>query len=233
MTLYLNVSLFRRLTSRLKHSSFFFKKGVDLLLQALAYGDRTKKQLALALMDCLKVKSFDRISIRELTERCGIRRQSFYYHFEDIFSLLRYSLSLFGQIITDSGRETPEQSILALFHAAADHRAAYFSLTESSAAHCLEDWLRGLLQELLGQIIASEAAQLKLPEQERAEIRTPAQYYGIFLSGMLDNWLRAENPETPEGLLALVEQMLRNQLLGAHTRTEPARADAERAPTRT
>ena len=30
----------------------------------------------------------DKITIHDLTERCGIRRQNFYYHFEDVYALL-------------------------------------------------------------------------------------------------------------------------------------------------
>jgi AcrR family transcriptional regulator len=42
---------------------------------------------------------FDKISIRQLTDVCGIRRQSFYYHFEDVYALLRYLLDLRQQAL--------------------------------------------------------------------------------------------------------------------------------------
>ena len=49
--------------------------------------NRTKSQLDLALRTLLKEKSLDQIRVRELTELCGIRRQSFYYHFADVYEL--------------------------------------------------------------------------------------------------------------------------------------------------
>ena len=35
-------------------------------------------------------KPIDKITIHDITERCGIRRQNFYYHFEDMYDLMRW-----------------------------------------------------------------------------------------------------------------------------------------------
>lgn len=35
-------------------------------------------------------KPFDKITIRNITELAGIRRQNFYYHFEDVYDLMRW-----------------------------------------------------------------------------------------------------------------------------------------------
>lgn len=48
----------------------------------------TKKQLEEALKQCLLQKSFDKITISDLTEACGISRMTFYYHFKDIYDLV-------------------------------------------------------------------------------------------------------------------------------------------------
>ena len=54
--------------------------------------DRTKSQLDLALRTLLREKAPDQIRVRELTELCGIRRQSFYYHFTDVYDLFAWSV---------------------------------------------------------------------------------------------------------------------------------------------
>ena len=58
--------------------------------------NRTKSQLDLALRTLLKEKSLDQIRVRELTELCGIRRQSFYYHFADVYELFSWSVEQTG-----------------------------------------------------------------------------------------------------------------------------------------
>ena len=58
--------------------------------------NRTKYRLDGALRQLLERKPLDQIRIRELTELCGIRRQSFYYHFPDVYALFQWSLQQEG-----------------------------------------------------------------------------------------------------------------------------------------
>ena len=50
----------------------------------------TKKSLANALYQKMKVKPLDKITIKEIVDECGLNRQTFYYHFPDIFGLLEW-----------------------------------------------------------------------------------------------------------------------------------------------
>ena len=56
----------------------------------LSVSEQTKRELAAALKEAMAQKPLDTITISELTNACGMRRQSFYYHFEDIYDLLRW-----------------------------------------------------------------------------------------------------------------------------------------------
>lgn len=53
--------------------------------------NQTKRALAAVLKELMGQKSLNKITIHDLTERCGIRRQNFYYHFEDVYGLLRWT----------------------------------------------------------------------------------------------------------------------------------------------
>lgn len=41
----------------------------------------TKKAIAAGLKELMKRKSFDKITISDITNECGLNRQTFYYHF--------------------------------------------------------------------------------------------------------------------------------------------------------
>lgn len=53
---------------------------------------QTKQELSSALKKLMETKPLNRITIRELVEACGVNRKTFYYHFEDIYSLLKWTL---------------------------------------------------------------------------------------------------------------------------------------------
>ena len=50
----------------------------------------TKIALEASLKKFLKKKPFDKITIADLTEDCGISRMAFYYHFKDIYDLVEW-----------------------------------------------------------------------------------------------------------------------------------------------
>ena len=50
----------------------------------------TKRELAAALKKLIAVKPINKITVRELVAPCGMNRNSFYYHFEDIYALFKW-----------------------------------------------------------------------------------------------------------------------------------------------
>lgn len=51
----------------------------------------TKNALAEALLELMRTKRLDRISVKEISEVCGLNRHTFYYHFRDIDDLLNWT----------------------------------------------------------------------------------------------------------------------------------------------
>lgn len=52
----------------------------------------TKKALAESLKTIMRTKSFSKITVSEIITNCGVNRKTFYYHFEDIYALLKWTL---------------------------------------------------------------------------------------------------------------------------------------------
>ena len=50
----------------------------------------TKKELAAALKKLMASKTINKITVRELVTECGMNRNSFYYHFDDIYALFKW-----------------------------------------------------------------------------------------------------------------------------------------------
>lgn len=52
----------------------------------------TKKMLAASLRDFMEKKPLSKITVSEIIADCGVNRKTFYYHFEDIYTLLKWML---------------------------------------------------------------------------------------------------------------------------------------------
>jgi len=62
---------------------------------------QTKQELSAALKRLMESKPINRITIRELVESCGVNRKTFYYHFEDIYALLKWTLEQEALLLFD------------------------------------------------------------------------------------------------------------------------------------
>lgn len=56
----------------------------------MADSNLTKKALANALKELMSEKSFSKISVSDICEKCNMNRKSFYYHFKDKYDLVNW-----------------------------------------------------------------------------------------------------------------------------------------------
>ena len=79
----------------------------------------TKEKLAEALRAKMKEKPLSRITISDLTTAVGINRQTFYYHYHDIYELIEdiYYRETMRAIGNDNTIETWQTGLAKLFHA--------------------------------------------------------------------------------------------------------------------
>ena len=58
----------------------------------LSCSEITKQKIAGALKELMETTNFEKITVSDITDRCGIHRQTFYYHFQDRYELLDWLL---------------------------------------------------------------------------------------------------------------------------------------------
>ncbi|MCR5100924.1 MAG: TetR/AcrR family transcriptional regulator C-terminal domain-containing protein [Butyrivibrio sp.] len=70
----------------------------------MADSNITKNALASSLRELMKEKPFEKISISDICDLCGMNRKSFYYHFKDKYDLVNwiYYVNFIGQMDINS-----------------------------------------------------------------------------------------------------------------------------------
>ncbi len=57
-----------------------------------AAAEKRKRALAESLKKIMMEKPFSKITVNDIVKDCGVNRKTFYYHFEDIYALLKWML---------------------------------------------------------------------------------------------------------------------------------------------
>ena len=52
----------------------------------------TKQALSETFKTLLEVRTIDKITVKDIVSKCGVNRQTFYYHFRDIYELMEWTL---------------------------------------------------------------------------------------------------------------------------------------------
>ena len=85
----------------------------------------TKRALATSLKKLLSQKELTKISIKDITDDCGIQRQTFYYHFADVYDLIEwiYTNEVIKPIIHDKDTyEKWQEGFLSIFNYVQDNK---------------------------------------------------------------------------------------------------------------
>lgn len=64
----------------------------------------TEQAFAKALKEIMQEKSFDKVTVTELVQRLNVNRQTFYYHYNDLYDLLEQIYIADGEQKIDDNR---------------------------------------------------------------------------------------------------------------------------------
>ena len=184
--------------------------------------DRTKYALAAALKKLMAQKPIDKISIHDLTESCGIRRQTFYYHFEDVYDLLRWmfqeeAVALLKQ---HEGTLLWQEGLLQLFHYIEDNRAVCLCALKSVGREHLKRFFQADIHAVIHctvEQISQEVGAL-LGDISEDDIALMTHVYVVAVAGVVESWLLGEIDRTPEQMVAFADQVFQDHIRGAQMR---------------
>lgn len=183
---------------------------------------QTKLQLAAALKTLMAQKPMDKITIAELTGMCNIRRQSFYYHFEDIHDLLRWmidneAISLLKQ---QQGALLWKEGLLQLFRYLEKNRAVYLCALKSMGRDHIRRFFEADIDSIIHRTIEQLGDNIGIGHHldSFVDVELLTHFYVVALAGMMESWLLGEIDRTPEQLIQFTDVILNDQVNGAAAR---------------
>ena len=111
----------------------------------------TKRMLSMSLKKLLSKTTLDSITIQDITDDAEVSRKTFYYHFQDIYDLLDWTLQedIHRLIANEIELDNWEESIAALFAYMQSNRLLILNAFHSLERDTLEREVFKLLSPLL------------------------------------------------------------------------------------
>ena len=149
----------------------------------------TKQAIKASFLELLDEKPLNKISVRDIVERCGINRNSFYYHFQDIPSLL-------GEIIVERTNELMaqyptvdkiEEAFRAVINYAQKNRRAIMHVYNSVSRDTFESSVMKLCAYMTEQYLKTAYPEACISEGDREVLHRfiRCQLFGLGIDWML------------------------------------------------
>ncbi len=155
----------------------------------------TKQAIKASFIKLLSEMPLSKISVRSIVEDCGINRNSFYYHFTDIPSLVEEIIkedvdTLIAKYPTITSME---DCVRLAFHFAMENRKAVLHLYDSASRDIYETYTMRLCEYVVTTYIDNVSDEIQLSEKERTII---VRFFKCELYGLISEWIANGMPDS-------------------------------------
>lgn len=150
----------------------------------------TKDAISSTLENLLLTKPFAKITVKDITDTCGISRNTFYYHFKDKYELMHWILNedLARNIKNYDDPRKIADTFIAICQFMFKRRNLYYSFLQYRGQNSLQEYLTSFYFELwrLNTDMQYENSGLKLSDNE---IEVYARMNAHALVGLMNDWV--------------------------------------------
>ena len=144
----------------------------------------TKWAIIQAYVELIRKKSIDKVTVKDVVEICGITRQTFYYHFQDLLDVLEWGLRMTADTAVQRGLEAENvEAALYVFLSEADrNRQLGRKMFTSQKKPQLCDMIFHTVENLLFSIFKEKNEDTSLPIHE---LDYAIHFYAYAVTGSL------------------------------------------------
>ena len=143
----------------------------------------------------LNLYPLDKITVKDIVSDCGISRNTFYYHYQDIYDLLRATLSSVTETVLSENLTTWREGLMACTRFALENRRA--------VSHIYHSANRDQLERCLNQVTGESMEKL---------IRYLTLFYKHAIVGILLEWLENDMKADVEQAISRMAVLLEGNL---------------------
>lgn len=172
----------------------------------------TKKAMVNSFKNLLTQKHFDKITIQDIADDCGINRMTFYYHFKDIYDLAQWALEEDAHRLLEGKKEyeTWQEGMLQILQEVHDNKSFILNIYHHVSKEHIETYLYNVTTDLLLGVINEVAKDFSISEEDCHLILA---FYKYAFVGLVLDWIKGGMKEEPQMIVDKISKLLQGQFL--------------------
>lgn len=177
----------------------------------------TRERMAQSLKKYMHKKALEKITVREITDDCNLNRQTFYYHFQDIYALTAW---MFQQeaielLKKSTGCETWKEGIILMLRYIHENAIVWNCALNSLGRINLKEIFYPDAKHIVDAIINEVLGNLKVSPEY---IQFLSDFYIEAIMGQVINWAGSKEPMPYLQLMQYLDVTLYGNLENALSR---------------
>lgn len=167
----------------------------------------TKKVLASSLKGLMKKKPLKKITIKDIVSDCDVNRQTFYYHFQDIYDLVDwiYKTEVIDNISEYKTYKKWKEGFLGIFHYIEDNESFCMNTLDSLGKDHLANFLYNNTFDLLISVVNEISEGMDVLDEDKEFI---ANFYTYAFVSLVIMWMKDGMKESPEGIVGKLNRLI-------------------------
>lgn len=174
----------------------------------------TKNALSHSLKELMEHTSLNKITVKQLVDHCGVNRQTFYYHFQDIFDLLGwiYKTEAVESIAKYRSYSTWTDGFYKIFCYIERNKTFCCNTLNSLGRNHLDSYLYEVTNDLIMGVINELSAGIEVSDEDK---HFTANFYTLAFTGLVIQWMRDGTKEPPNHIIEKLSVLIEGNFLKA------------------
>ncbi len=179
----------------------------------------TKKALASSLKQAMQELPLSKITVKQIVNYCGVNRQTFYYHFQDIYDLLGwiYQTEAVDSLAAFRSYHTWTQGIRTIFTYIENNQSFCLNTLHSLARSHLDSYLYTVTYGLMIEVVNEVCCGMNVHEDDKKFL---ANFYTLAFSGLVIQWMLDGMKEKPALIVEKLSELMEGNFERALQRYE-------------
>ena len=182
----------------------------------------TKFAILKVFGDLAASRPVDKITVKDITDQCGISRNTFYYHYQDIYQVLKayvqYSAEHVIELMVEDEGEDGKAGLKEIRYLEAN-RELLCNLYRSAANEEVRNCLQSASQIIFDRLIESVSQGMEVQAEDKKILSAVCQYT---VRGIMTSWMEEDgmlNGETLEQVLVRPDYLFKGAIREALMRS--------------
>ncbi|MGI6176836.1 MAG: TetR/AcrR family transcriptional regulator [Eubacterium sp.] len=174
----------------------------------------TQQAMRASLKKLLNERPLDKITVKDIVEDCGVNRNTFYYHYSDIYELLddvfRTEMKEYEESAEDP--KTWTEALISMQKFARENKQLVYHVFNSINREMLQNYMYGIADTAITKLIDNLAEGADIPEKDKHYIVVISKHAAV---GLILDWVQNGMKEDAEDFLNRMGEVLDDMIKAA------------------